>query len=678
MTVSIVTVNTSTPNSGGGDTIYTAFSKVNNNTGNLALAVNNLQATYANTSYGVFANITVTNQVIGRMNFSSAGGGGVFVDGSPVATSAASFTGGNVPSQANFIATTSSTSKTTGAVVVYGGMGVAQDVNIGGSVNSTGDSTIGGNLTVQGAKDSSNSSTGAIVVTGGLGVGKNLNAGQNIYVGGAASVTGTLSAGGDTTISSTTISVGSTSGALIVSGGTGIAGNLNVGGTTNTQDLNVAGNITVTGNAVLGSQTVTITDNLIELHTYANLAPLTSDDGKDIGIRFHYYRAGGAGDKEAALTLAHDTNAMEFYITATETAGQISGTYGTYKGGAVIAANTTAATSTSTGALQVAGGAGIVGNLYVGGNIISTSTGFTQVASGNSAQRPNGPNNGMIRYNSDITSFEGYYAGAWSSLGGVKSVDGKAYIQAENSAGAGDDVLRFYAGDSGSSTQVMWASTSNIKILPTTTSTSTTTGALQVAGGVGVAGNIYSGGTVSATSVTATNLTGTLQTASQTNITSVGTLSGLTVSAAIVPNGNGTVTLGSSGAWWSSIYGTAVHAQYADLAEKYLADADYDVGTVVAVGGNKEVTACQAGDLAIGAVSANPAFKMNDGLTNGTFIALKGRVPVKVVGPVVKGQRLIAGASGCATAVLQSNDVFAIALETNNDTGVKLVEAVIL
>jgi len=284
----------------------------------------------------------------------------------------------------------------------------------------------------------------------------------------------------------------------------------------------------------------------------------------------------------------------------------------------------------------------------------------------------------MIRYNSDITSFEGYYAGAWSSLGGVKSVDGKAYIQAENSAGAGDDVLRFYAGDSGSSTQVMWASTSNIKILPTTTSTSTTTGALQVAGGVGVAGNIYSGGTVSATSVTATNLTGTLQTASQTNITSVGTLSGLTVSAAIVPNGNGTVTLGSSGAWWSSIYGTAVHAQYADLAEKYLADADYDVGTVVAVGGNKEVTACQAGDLAIGAVSANPAFKMNDGLTNGTFIALKGRVPVKVVGPVVKGQRLIAGASGCATAVLQSNDVFAIALETNNDTGVKLVEAVIL
>lgn len=125
--------------------------------------------------------------------------------------------------------------------------------------------------------------------------------------------------------------------------------------------------------------------------------------------------------------------------------------------------------------------------------------------------------------------------------------------------------------------------------------------------------------------------------------------------------------------------GTATAAQYADLAEKYLADKEYDVGTVVAVGGEKEVTASQWGDRAIGVVSANPAFMMNKDLEGGTYIALKGRVPVKVSGSIKKGQRLIAGSDGTAVAGVQhANDVFAIALESNSDTGVKLVEAIIL
>ena len=160
----------------------------------------------------------------------------------------------------------------------------------------------------------------------------------------------------------------------------------------------------------------------------------------------------------------------------------------------LVAASSTASTSTSTGALVVAGGAGISGNLNVSGNIVQTSTGYHQIPAGTSAQRPGAPSLGMIRYNSTISSYEGYGAGsAWSSLGGVKSVDGYAYITAEASAGAADDVLRFYSGSTGSSVQVMWASGSNISILPTTVSTSTTTGALQVAGGLGVAGAAYHG-----------------------------------------------------------------------------------------------------------------------------------------------------------------------------------------
>jgi len=125
--------------------------------------------------------------------------------------------------------------------------------------------------------------------------------------------------------------------------------------------------------------------------------------------------------------------------------------------------------------------------------------------------------------------------------------------------------------------------------------------------------------------------------------------------------------------------GTATAARYADLAEKYLADAEYEVGTVVMIGGETEVTAAQVGFRAIGAVSANPAHLMNSELAGGTAVALKGRVPIKVTGSVIKGQRLVAGPNGTAQAAMGNTaDVFAIALESSDDTGVKLVEALVL
>ena len=125
--------------------------------------------------------------------------------------------------------------------------------------------------------------------------------------------------------------------------------------------------------------------------------------------------------------------------------------------------------------------------------------------------------------------------------------------------------------------------------------------------------------------------------------------------------------------------GVASSAQYADLAEKYLADTEYEVGTVLMIGGDKEVTACQVGFRAVGPVSGKPAYMMNSELEGGTYIALKGRVPVKVTGNVMKGQRLVAGPQGTAQAAMgNAADAFAIALESNDDAGVKLVEALVL
>ena len=124
--------------------------------------------------------------------------------------------------------------------------------------------------------------------------------------------------------------------------------------------------------------------------------------------------------------------------------------------------------------------------------------------------------------------------------------------------------------------------------------------------------------------------------------------------------------------------GTATAARYADLAEKYLADEEYEVGTVVSVGGAKEITASETGDRPIGVVSGNPAFMMNSELEGGTYVALKGRVPVKVFGPVHKGDKLVAHGVGFASVDNNSHMSFAIALESSDSIEVKLIEAVVL
>jgi hypothetical protein len=123
--------------------------------------------------------------------------------------------------------------------------------------------------------------------------------------------------------------------------------------------------------------------------------------------------------------------------------------------------------------------------------------------------------------------------------------------------------------------------------------------------------------------------------------------------------------------------GTASSANYADLAEIYKTDKEYEVGTVMVVGGEYEVTACQDGDRAIGVISQNPAYLMNSE-AEGQPVALKGRVPVKVVGPIKKGQRLVAAADGTARAATDRLDNFAIALASDDREIIKIVEAIIL
>jgi hypothetical protein len=125
--------------------------------------------------------------------------------------------------------------------------------------------------------------------------------------------------------------------------------------------------------------------------------------------------------------------------------------------------------------------------------------------------------------------------------------------------------------------------------------------------------------------------------------------------------------------------GTATAARYADLAEKYLADKEYEAGTVVIIGGEKEVTASDVNTRAIGVISADPAFMMNKDLEGGIYVALKGRVPCKAYGSVAKGDRLIAGPSGTAMAAHGNYaNVFAVALESTGTRTGNIIEVLVL
>jgi hypothetical protein len=142
---------------------------------------------------------------------------------------------------------------------------------------------------------------------------------------------------------------------------------------------------------------------------------------------------------------------------------------------------------------------------------------------------------------------------------------------------------------------------------------------------------------------------------------------------------NGSGDIGQSANRFAIIYGTSTSARYADLAEKYTTDQEYEPGTVIVVAsaGEAEGTASYtSGQRVLGVVSTNPAFIMNDE-ADGQAIALRGRVPVKVVGPIRKGQALICNQDGKGIYG-DTNNSFAIALETNEETSVKLVECVIL
>ena len=200
----------------------------------------------------------------------------------------------------------------------------------------------------------------------------------------------------------------------------------------------------------------------------------------------------------------------------------------------------------------------------------------------------------------------------------------------------------------------------------TGTFTSINTGTLSASSDVTITGNLIVNGNISDPIGSFGNIAGTITTTNQPYITTLGnvtvgnltTTSNITVTAnlfskgittvggAIVPTSNAAaINIGSTSIWFNNIYGTAVHALYADLAERYTSDNKYSPGTVVIFGTATEVTASyQPNDARVaGIVSTNPAYSMNAGI-DGIDVALQGRVPCQVTGTVTRGDLMVTSA----------------------------------
>jgi hypothetical protein len=137
--------------------------------------------------------------------------------------------------------------------------------------------------------------------------------------------------------------------------------------------------------------------------------------------------------------------------------------------------------------------------------------------------------------------------------------------------------------------------------------------------------------------------------------TTGGVFTGLTTPSIAKSGTNAVGNIGSASNFFNRVFATATTALYADVAERFAADEVMEPGTVVELGGTKEITRAtgELSDQVFGVISTNPAFMMNGGAGEDDThpaVAMTGRVPVKVVGRVRKGDRLVSAGNGIARA----------------------------
>ena len=614
----------------------------------------------------------------------------------------------------------------TGGLISATGNATGGNILTGGLISATGNVT-GGNIRTVGLISSTGNVTGGNVLTGGLISATGNVTGGNVLTGGLISSTGNATAGNVLTgglISST----GNVTGGNIIVGnillpGTGniTVGNVkitNVATPTANADAatklyvdEVVGNVSVTGNITfsntiistnLANGNITLTSTGTGLVTIAGTAgiivpagntaqrpnpPTTSTLRVNTELtQLEYYDGSNwvssAGDTSAITnqTLNGDGSTVIFTLDYEATAESILVSINGVLQTPGIDYTTTGTTLTFTTApaagdvIQVRFIAAItVISALVNGtsNIgIPTSSGNVTIGSGGTANvlvvDPTGVTiTGNLTVSGNAT-LSGNILGDRIQNGtttiDIQSVNGNANITV--------------------------AGTSNVAVFTTTgvfvtgvvSATANITGGNVLTGGLISAtanitgGNVLTGGLISATA----NITGGNITLAATGNVNCGNINNT--------NANGVGNIGTNTTYFNTVFAKATSAQYADLAEMYAADAGYAPGTLLDFGGNHEVTATTTSHstAVAGIVSTNPSYLMNATLTSDhvVAVALVGRVPCRVVGTFIKGDRLVASdIEGVATVLdmtkYEPGCIIGKALESYDSTEVGTIEVAV-
>lgn len=625
-----------TPNDGSGDPLRTAFEKCNNNftelystsftpsriangasyvqipngDGNIEITVNDNANIALITQNGVYVTgvLSATGNLTGS-NLATSGlltatgnitGGNLRTVGLVSATG--NITGGNVNAGANVYATTH-----TGATASLSGNVQAGNLRTAGQVSAT------GNVSGQ-------------FIIGDGGFLSNVTVTSNVAVSQIANGTSIISIAGSG--ANATITVGGVANvAVVASTGLWVSGLVSVTGNVKPGNLTTGGVCQATGNVTGG--------NILTVGVVSSGGNIDGGNLRTSGLLTVTGNVTGGNLVTAGLVTATgniDSGNLRTTGLATVT--------GNVTGGNILTTGIVSATGNITGDYILGNGSQLSGIITSVANITSGTTNMSVVSpNGNIAATINGT------ANVEVIASTGVY------ITGLSSVTGN--VQAGN--------LRT-AGLISATGTITGANISGANFL--------TSGLISATGNI-TGGNILGGANVNATTHTGTtvsvsgNITGgNILTAGVVSAAGNITAGNLTVSTGIVSvggivnnNANGVGNIGGSGKYFNTVFALATSAQYADLAEYYTSDADYEPGTVVKFGGAFEITiASQANDPEIaGVISTNPAYAMNTGIegTHTVAVALQGRVPCKVIGPVRKGQMMVSAGNGCAQAAVK-------------------------
>jgi hypothetical protein len=684
--------------------------------------------------------------VNGAITFQNSLGGSFSVTGSAGGQSTGTF--GNLIANSGVASTTTST----GALTVTGGAGISGALNVGGTSSHTGIATFAstltgsGNIVAASGTASTNTTSGALVVVGGIG------ASGAVYIGGTSSHTGaatfasTITASGNIVAASGTASTGTTSGALVVAGGAGVSGAVYIGGL-----INVAGDATVTGNLTVNGTTTNInTTNLVVEDKNIIVADVasptnTTADGAGITVKgstdktFNWVSLTGAWTSSEDLDLLtgkqYEINGTAVLTATTLGSGVVNSSLtslGTIA--ALVATNSSATTAVATNfssgnivATNSTSGTWSTANVSLYESVTATTTNATfypilaDKTAGNTggfsaATLTHNPSTGNLTAVGHVGNHWGPVAATTANVSSTLSVTGTSTFTGATNHAAGITASTVSAGTIGNAGATLTgtlntAAQTNITSVGTLTSL-TTSGNLSVpAASLITGGNIRLGdwpGNTNYTSVQQAGMSGSEygllmgKTDKNTYISSwTGgavnirggansttcqiTVSGsaITITGALTPAANLTYDLGSTTAWWNNVYGVSVQAKYADLAERYEADAEYEPGTVVIFGGDKEITvSTRSHDTRVaGVVSTDPAYLMN-AANPGLPVALQGRVPCRVQGPVTKGDVVVTSDTpGVAQRIDNSRFlpgcVVGKALESINTDSIETIEVIV-